>query len=135
MTTFSWLLKTGFSSYVSEPSSGSPIPPINDAQKPLSSYEKYLGNCAIKLFPDCGNQVFQSVFLGNQTISNECCINLVKDVGQHCHDDLTKYILTTPKFKANKVSIWQRSKKIWNDCISFSLDISPSPTESVGVSA
>lgn len=124
MTSFSLIVKTGLSYDVSNPSSGSPIP-TNYAQRPLSSYETYLGNCAAELYPECGNQIYLSVFLGNQTVINECCFNLVNDLGQRCHEDMTKYVLTSPKFMSNKVSIWERSKKIWNDCKPFSLDTPP----------
>jgi hypothetical protein len=97
----------------------------NYAERPLRSYEKYLTNCAKKLFPLCGEEIFFSVFIGNQTVSNTCCLLLVQEIGHRCHDDMTRYILESPKYKANKVSIWQRSEKVWNGCVSVFHHISP----------
>jgi hypothetical protein len=119
ITSFISLIQTGLSY---DPPIGSPI---NYAERPLSSYEKYLENCDLKLHPFCGSEIFSSAIYGNQTVSDGCCKNLVNDLGQKCHEDITKYIVSFPKFKTNKILIWQRSKKVWNDCASRSLNISP----------
>jgi len=116
------LVKTGFSTNVEE-SNGSPT--INYAPRPLSSFEKYLDNCVSKLYLLCGDEIFYTVFSGNQTTGTECCYNLVNEVGEHCHEDLTRYILSLEDYKHNKISFWQRSKKVWDDCVSILLNISP----------
>ncbi|AET01382.1 prolamin-like protein [Medicago truncatula] len=118
------LIKTGISTNV-EDSNGSPST-INYAPRPLSSpYEKYLNNCASKLYPLCGDEIFYTVFSGNQTTGTECCYNLINEVGERCHQDLTRYILSLEDYKHNKSSFWQRSKKVWDDCASILLNISP----------
>jgi len=122
MTCLVLLVKTGISTNVEE-SNGSPST-INYAPRPLSSYEKYLNNCASKLYPLCGDGIFYTVFSGNQTTGTECCYNLVNEVGERCHEDLTRYILSLEDYKHNKFSFWQRSKKVWDDCVSILLNIS-----------
>jgi len=124
ITSFILLVQTGLSYKATDPPIGSPTE-FNYAKRPLSSYEKYLNNCAAQLYPICGEEIFSSVFFGNQTSSNECCFNLVNESGKCCHDDLVKHILSSPKFHTNKISIWQRSAKVWNDCASISQRISP----------
>jgi len=57
-----------------------------------SSYEKYLNNCASELYTLCGDEIFYTVFSSNQTTGTECCYNLVNEVGERCHEDLTIYI-------------------------------------------
>ncbi|KAL2332927.1 hypothetical protein Fmac_014140 [Flemingia macrophylla] len=82
----------------------------------LSSHEKYLEECAVKLYPDCGNQLYSAIFFDNDTISKECCENLVKDVGKSCNDQMTLYILGSPQFKKNETQILRRSNEIWKEC-------------------
>jgi len=126
ITSFILLVQSGLSYKVTDPPIGSPTE-FNFAERPLSSYsyEKYLNNCAAQVYPICGEEIFSSVFFGNQTYSNECCFNLMNDLGKRCLDDLVKHILSSPKFYTNKISIWQRSAKVWNDCASISQGISP----------
>lgn len=116
MTSSALLVKTGLSYDVPEPSNG-PSSETNYAPRPLSSYETYLNNCGKKLNSNCGHEVFFAVFFGNETVSNNCCLNLVNDLGKRCHDDLTKYILQLPEFKTNEIKILQRSEKVWNNCV------------------
>lgn len=118
MTCLILLAESGISSNAQE-SNG-------DAPRPLSSYEQYLSDCAAKLYPPCGSEIFFSVFVGNQTTSNECCYSLVNELGQRCHEDMTRYILGSANFKNNRISIWKRSKKVWDDCIYSLLSLPPS---------
>ncbi|XP_027941068.1 protein DOWN-REGULATED IN DIF1 11-like [Vigna unguiculata] len=91
----------------------------NDAARPLSSYEQYLQNCAAKLYPDCGVNIFSAIFFGNDTVTCECCDKLVNDVGKQCHDDMTKYILQRPDYRTKKNQILCKSDSVWNDCVSL----------------
>ncbi|KAK7377441.1 hypothetical protein VNO80_02866 [Phaseolus coccineus] len=85
---------------------------------PVSSYEDYLTNCASNLDSICGKDIFFAIFFGNTTVIEDCCDELVNDVGKVCHDDMTKYVLTKSKFKSSDVQILERSQKLWNDCVS-----------------
>ncbi|KAJ7946193.1 Cysteine rich receptor like kinase, partial [Quillaja saponaria] len=42
---------------------------------------EYLKNCLQKLSKICGDEVFYATFFGKSTVSNNCCISLVKDLG------------------------------------------------------
>jgi len=128
IASFLLLVQTGLSDDVTDPPIGSPIEYIY-AERPLSSYENYLYDCTTQLYPICGEEIFSTVFFGNTTYSNVCCLNLVNDLGKLCHDGLVKYILTSPKFQKNKVSIWERSEQVWNDCASRAQDITPVEAE------
>ncbi|XP_027368335.1 protein DOWN-REGULATED IN DIF1 11-like [Abrus precatorius] len=110
------MVTEGLSKDVSKVSNG-PSMEINYAPRPLSTYEKYLNSCAVRLNPDCGDEIFSVIFFGNKIVSGDCCVQLVSDVGKQCHDDMTKYILRLPKFKTNKAEILARSERIWSDCV------------------
>ncbi|KAF1886517.1 hypothetical protein Lal_00045750 [Lupinus albus] len=90
----------------------SPKKPVSsDAPSPLSI------DCASKLHPNCGTQIFYGVFYGNETVSADCCYNLVHDLGKICHDSMTSYALITwLKFKPEETQILQRKDQIWNNC-------------------
>lgn len=88
-----------------------------DESKQLSiSYDKYLSNCASKLDQSCGNDIFTAVFIGNHTVSIDCCIKLAKVVGKSCHNDLTNFGLHQAEYKKNNEQISQRSQKVFNGC-------------------
>lgn len=90
---------------------------INYAQRPLSSYEEYLNNCASKFKPaECGKQIYFGIFIGNPTINDYCCHSLVNEVGKSCHVDMASYAIQFPVFAKNKTEILGRCGKIWNDC-------------------
>ncbi|KAL5067502.1 hypothetical protein RYX36_018389, partial [Vicia faba] len=112
--------QTGHSNDVTNPPIESPT------QRP---YEKYLTNCAKKLYPFCGNEIFFKAFFANQTVSDTCCVNLEGDLGQKCHEDMTRYVLSSQQFKQDRVLIWKRSKDVWNDCVSRLLLDIISPAE------
>ncbi|KAL5067503.1 hypothetical protein RYX36_018390, partial [Vicia faba] len=120
ITSFILLVQTGFSNDVTNPPIGSP------AQTPLSPHQKYIKNCATKLDPNCYKEIFDTAFYANTTVSDTCCVNLESGLGQKCHEDITGIFLSTPKFKADSVLIWKRSKDVWNDCVSRLDTISPS---------
>jgi len=84
---------------------------------PGPSYKNYLANCASKLDSICGKDIYFAVFFGNTTVIEDCCDELVSDVGKKCHDDMTKYVLTKTKFKSSNVQILKRSEKVWKDCV------------------
>nr|KYP34973.1 hypothetical protein KK1_044015 [Cajanus cajan] len=113
------LIYTSISFEAPQPSQG-PSYNIIYAPRPSSTYENYLKNCASKLKPQCGEQIFFNVFFGNQTISNYCCVSLVNDLGKTCHSDITKFALNLPTFKPNQNQILYRCEKAWNDCSSIS---------------
>lgn len=118
MISFTLLFTTSLCSEISQPPSGGPSHDVTSAPRPLSSYEKYLTNCASKLKPaECGKQIFSAVFVGNQIISDYCCHSLVNDVGKSCHYDLTRNALQWPAYAKNKTEILKRNDKVWNDCI------------------
>lgn len=123
MTSFILLVQIGLSNDVTNPSIESPT------QRSLSPFEKYLTNCARKLYPFCGNEIFSSEFFANQTASDTCCVNLESDLGQKCHEDMTRYVLSSPQYKEDRVSIWKRSKDVWNECVSRLLLDIISPVE------
>ena len=119
------LVNKGHSQYIPKPSNG----PSNDnsyVPSPLSTYEKYLSNCSRKTYLNCGDEIFFSVVFGNRTVSNDCCVNLITNVGKQCHDDMTKFIVTLPKFESNKLQIFQRNNKVWNNCVPLLIH-SPQP--------
>ena len=84
---------------------------------PGPSYENYLANCASKLDSICGKDIYFAVFFGNTTIIEDCCGELVNDVGKRCHNDMTKYVLIKTKFRSSNAQILERSEKVWNDCV------------------
>lgn len=112
---FAFLLKTSHCTDTLQPAQG-PSKETNYAPRPLSSYEKYLTNCASRIEPKCGEQIFFGVFVGNQTVSDFCCLNLVNDVGKSCHTDMTRYAVRSPLFRKKQTQILNRCQKIWNDC-------------------
>ncbi|KAG4912234.1 hypothetical protein JHK82_052814 [Glycine max] len=99
------LIHTSLSSETPQPSQGPSTP------KPLSAYEKYLSDCASKFKPRCGEQIFFGVFVGNQTVTNRCCLSLLNDMGKACHTDVTKFAVSLPTFKQNQTQILKRSEK------------------------
>jgi hypothetical protein len=106
---FSLFLRTSLCSEIPQPPSYAP--------RPLSPYQKYLSNCASKLKPaECGKQIFEAVFVGNETVSDNCCHSLVVDVGKTCHLDMTRYIAESPLFAKNKKEILSRGDKVWKYC-------------------
>jgi hypothetical protein len=120
LTCFALLVQTGISYNVQAPSETP-----SEAPSPLSWYQKYLNNCARRVYPPCGDEIFFSIFVGNQTASNECCFNLVNEVGKQCHDDMTKFIVASRAYKESS-SILERSGKVWDNCVSSLLNIPPS---------
>lgn len=113
---FTLLLKTSIGSEALQPPSQGPSSDTNYAPRPSSSYEKYLSKCASKLTPNCGQQVFFGVFVGDKTVSNKCCQGLVNDVGRSCHMDITNNAIKLPQFEKKKTEILNRALKVWNDC-------------------
>ena len=111
------LIHTSLSSETPQPSQGPSTP------KPLSAYEKYLSDCASKFKPRCGEQIFFGVFVGNQTVTNRCCLSLLNDRGKACHTDVTKFVVSLPTFKQNQTQILKRSEKVWNDCSSHLINL------------
>ncbi|XP_057440138.1 protein DOWN-REGULATED IN DIF1 11-like [Lotus japonicus] len=89
---------------------------VNYAPGPLSAYGKYLSNCASKLKPICGQEIFSGVFVGSHAVSDNCCHSLVNDMGKSCHVDLTKYGASSPTFKKNATEIMERCYKVWDYC-------------------
>jgi len=81
----------------------------------LFVYEKYLIDCASKLRLHCGEQIFFGVFVGNQIVTNLCCLSLLNDIGKASHIDLTKYAVPLPMFNQNQTQILKSSEKVWND--------------------
>lgn len=111
------LIKTRVSSEVLESSEEHAIK-SNYAPRPLSQYAKYLSDCAAKLYPHCGSQIFSGIFFGNETVSVSCCLNLVYDMDKPCHDSLTKYnLIISTEFKQKEAKILQRSNQIWKYCL------------------
>lgn len=121
---FALWLKPSVSSETISPTSDGPSSETSYAPRPLSSYEKYLISCVNKLKPKCGDEVFFSVFVGNQTVSDHCCRSLVSDMGKSCHIDVTKHAVKLPMYKKDEAQILNRCENIWNDC---SLAKSPQP--------
>lgn len=117
MMSFTLLLRTSFCSEIPQPPSGGPSNDITSAPRPLSSYEKYLSNCSSKLkSADCGKQIYDGIFVGNQAVSDYCCHSLLNDVGKSCHYDMTRYAVQLPAFAKSKTEILKRNEKVWNDC-------------------
>jgi len=115
---FNLLVETSLSSELHQPLQAF-SPKINYAPRPLSAYEKYLSNCANKLKPNCGEQIFFAAFVGNETVSSVCCLSLVDNMGKTCHTDMTRYTVNLSMFKPNRNQILKRGEKIWNDCNSM----------------
>lgn len=116
---FTMLVNTSLSGEISQPSQ-SPSSDFNYAPRPLSAYENYINNCISKMKENCANQFINSLFESNQTISNDCCLNLVKDVGKSCLVDTIRYLTSVPMFQKNKMLMLSiannGTKNIWHDC-------------------
>jgi hypothetical protein len=109
MISFSLFFKTSLCSEIPQTPSYAP--------RPLSSYEKYLSNCASKLKPaECGQEIFKSIFVQYEFVSYYCCLSLVNDVGHTCHFDMTNYAVKLPMFAKNKKEILSRGEKVWKYC-------------------
>jgi len=90
--------------------------PYEGPISPMSSYEKLLTDCILKLHPPCDDlYMYGTIFFDNETISKNCCNN-IREVGKQCHDALTTYFINLPKSKGKKAQILRRSKEIWNEC-------------------
>ncbi|ESW18718.1 hypothetical protein PHAVU_006G064400 [Phaseolus vulgaris] len=90
--------------------------PYEGPISPMNSYEKLLTDCILKLHPPCDDlYMFGTMFLDNETITQNCCNN-IREVGKQCHDTLTTYVINLRGSKENKPQILQRSKQIWNEC-------------------
>ncbi|CAJ1971914.1 unnamed protein product [Sphenostylis stenocarpa] len=106
------------------------VPAPSNAAGPMSSCKKYLTNCGSNLDRICGEEIFLAVFFGNTTVRDGCCDELMGDVGKVCHDDMTRCVLTLPKFRNSKVEMLKRGQKVWNDCVfSAYSGIQPVPAE------
>lgn len=114
MASATLLVKTTFAYEVLNPSQG----PSNIAPEPSSSYEKLLRDCAAKLHEKCGNQILSILIYKNETITNDCCHNLVYDVGLDCHYMMTNYIIQSQNLKEKETEILQGSIQIWRHCTS-----------------
>lgn len=93
---------------------------------PEPGEDDFLRNCAAELGGNCGEEVFNVVFLEVNTpyVSHSCCKTLVT-VGKKCHDGLVELLL--PFEENKKKQILQRSAQVWNLCVSFA---APSPAPS-----
>jgi hypothetical protein len=117
---FTLFLKTSMCSKIPQPPSEGPSNNINYAPRPLTSYENYLDNCESKVKSvECGEQIFFSVLIGNQIVSDYCCQSLVDDIGKSCHFTMIRYAIKLPGFKKKKTEILKRSEKVWNDCLAI----------------
>lgn len=90
---------------------------------PEPGEDDFLRNCAAELGSNCGEEVFNVVFLEVNApyVSHSCCKTLVT-VGKKCHDGLVELLL--PFEENKKKRILQRSAQVWNLCVSF---VAPSP--------
>ena len=95
-----------------QPSQG----PFNS--KSLSVYEKYLSDCTSKLKPYCGEQIFFDVFVGNQTMTNHCCLSLLNGMGKASKQKHHKLCSDIAIVQAKTNSNLKWSEKVWNDCSS-----------------
>lgn len=121
MISFTLVLRTTMCSKIPQSPSEAPSRDIGYAPRSLSSYEKYLTICSSKLKKECGKETFFSVFVGNETVSDYCCHNLVNDVGKSCHFDMTRYVAQLPLYTKNKTEILNRCSNVWNHCITVHL--------------
>ena len=120
MSSVTLLVRTGLSFEISEPSEG----PITEGSVAPEPEPLYLSDCTAKTHPQCGKQIFFGIFFGNEIVSRSCCSNLIHNVGEACHNSMTKYTLRSPEFKEKETQVLQRSKQIWIDCYtSFHLDV------------
>lgn len=119
MASATLLIKTTLASEVLSPS----VAPGNNAPGPSSSFAKYLRDCASKLHEKCGSQILSAIAYKNETITKDCCHNLVYDVGKACHENMTKFIIQSQGLKQKETQILQGSRQIWDDCkSSFNID-------------
>ncbi|KAK7305379.1 hypothetical protein VNO77_43284 [Canavalia gladiata] len=100
-----------------------------------SSSVQYLKDCAAKLHSPCHGQIILGTFFGNQTLSKDCCHNLVLDLGKPCNDNLTKHVLRSPQFKQNENQILYRTKNPpkWLQLFEY-IHLTTSCTEETGLS-
>ncbi|XP_028760131.1 protein DOWN-REGULATED IN DIF1 11-like [Neltuma alba] len=78
-------------------------------------FHEYLRQCS-KKFKKCGPLAYDAVVFKNATMTNQCCYNLVKDVGKSCFDNLLTLVLHSPAFKANASAIKESNRQVWNHC-------------------
>ena len=95
------LINMSLSSETPQPSQGPSTP------KPLSAYEKYHSDCASKLKPHCGEQIFFSVFVGNQTVTNRCCLSLLKSLPHRRHKICSDIAIVQAEPNSNFKEEWE----------------------------
>ncbi|CAL0333759.1 unnamed protein product [Lupinus luteus] len=74
--------------------------------------------CAAEFGHECGEQVYDKLFLPNQTsiLTLNCCYKLVQ-MGYPCHNRLTLSTLASPEHKRNNwTEILTNSDKLYNKC-------------------
>ena len=76
----------------------------------------YLDECLKKIGKDCGPLFFTIIFIGKKNeIPVSCCQKLV-DMGEECHDTITRTVFSRPEFSANATLYESRAVQAWNIC-------------------
>ncbi|KAK9726172.1 hypothetical protein RND81_05G195300, partial [Saponaria officinalis] len=90
---------------------------VESAPAPNSRSEDYqVQKCASKIGESCGNSIFHYVFGAGKHVSEECCTVLL-NVGEKCHDLLTRVTIRLEHFpKQQAKEIRRKNDKAWKLC-------------------
>ena len=88
-------------------------------------FYNYLLKCSQKFIRNCGYLTFSTIVHRNATLAEECCCNIVNDVGKKCYDNLIIPVLETPAFRANVSKIIKSNKQVWDRCVSIAIHCLP----------
>lgn len=89
---------------------GTPTP----SQEPYPGLFVYLDKCAKRITPNCGKEIFKSVF-ENGVPSSICCNELIR-MGKVCHDKMVEYIAHGPQFQSNLLEYLARGGEVYKGC-------------------
>ena len=89
---------------------GTPIP----SQEPYPGLFVFLNKCAKRITPNCGKDIFKSVFK-NGVPTSFCCTELVR-MGKGCHDKMVEYIAHGPQFQSHLLEYLARGEEVYKSC-------------------
>ncbi|KAI4357085.1 hypothetical protein L6164_001056 [Bauhinia variegata] len=94
--------------------------------KPSADWIQHLEKCGSRLTPKCREELSGFIVFGKATVTEECCDQLVNNLGQRCHFDLMKSLVLNPNFKSTISEIFERGEQIWEKCALAAKSPSPS---------
>ena len=89
---------------------GTPTP----SQEPYPGLFVFLNKCAKRITPNCGKEIFKSVFEDGVPTSF-CCTELVR-MGKGCHNKMVEYIAHGPQFQSHFHEYLARGGDVYRSC-------------------